>query len=94
MHRFHIYILPRVHTYYKISKLFTKLGNIRNIYKYYILYYYITSNNSTHLLIGCWELDLAVNSSGTKKSLVQDVYTIGCHDHLDTLRGFKPVKLV
>mmetsp|Transcript_5185 Transcript_5185/g.12263 ORF Transcript_5185/g.12263 Transcript_5185/m.12263 type:complete len:323 (+) Transcript_5185:370-1338(+) len=48
----------------------------------------------TCLFTGVGELDLPINSSRSQQSVVQDVNSVGRHDHLDSLRRLKPIQLV
>lgn len=39
-------------------------------------------NGNTRFGTGRWELDLTIDSAGTQKRAVQNVDTVGSHDHL------------
>lgn len=47
-----------------------------------------------YIFIWSRKLNLPVDSSGSEKGGVQDVYPISCHDNFNTLGGFKPIQLV
>ena len=54
----------------------------------------IQRSSQPHLFIWGWEFNLSVNTSWSQKSRIQDVYAVCCHDNLDVLSCFKPIKLV
>merc|ERR1712139_556587 len=51
-------------------------------------------NLKPRVLVGCWELNLAVNPAWPEKRRVQDVDAVGRHDDLDILCCLKTVELV
>ena len=46
------------------------------------------------VLIWRRKFDLSVNSTGTEEGRVEDVDSVGGHDHLDVLGGLEAVKLI
>mmetsp|Transcript_1718 Transcript_1718/g.3778 ORF Transcript_1718/g.3778 Transcript_1718/m.3778 type:complete len:252 (+) Transcript_1718:69-824(+) len=51
-------------------------------------------NRHTVLRIRIGELNLPINTTGTQQGRIQNINPIRRHDHLDILRGFKPIQLI
>ena len=52
------------------------------------------TSNLPSILARRWEFNLSVNSAGSEQGRVQDVDSVGGHDHLDVLGGLKAVQLI
>mmetsp|Transcript_35283 Transcript_35283/g.77247 ORF Transcript_35283/g.77247 Transcript_35283/m.77247 type:complete len:206 (+) Transcript_35283:531-1148(+) len=48
----------------------------------------------TRLFAGIRELNLTINSPRSQQAIVQDINSVGGHDHLDSLRRLKSIQLV
>jgi hypothetical protein len=48
----------------------------------------------TRVLVRVRELNLTVDTARTEQGIVQDIYTIGCHDNLDVGGALKTVQLI
>mmetsp|Transcript_24537 Transcript_24537/g.69981 ORF Transcript_24537/g.69981 Transcript_24537/m.69981 type:complete len:218 (-) Transcript_24537:661-1314(-) len=51
-------------------------------------------NSHTIIHVRVREFDLSVNTSGSKQGGIQNINTIGSHDNLDVLGGFKTIQLI
>ena len=55
---------------------------------------FYTAYLETRLFIGQWDLDLSIQPTGTQKSRIESVWTIGGHDDLDLAERVEPVHLI
>lgn len=58
-------------------------------------WYRITQQKKTTLtLVWRWKLNLSINSTRSQQCTIQNVDTIGGHDHFDVFGRFKAVQLI